>query len=134
VDSALFDDKKISIVAAGCFNSGAVTEDGVVLQWGDQGAMSIRMLHARAGRWHNERPDHALAFMMQSNLRLGSDAQCFAKVLPCDVDWCMFKKMQFQPHEDTPHTLRDMMGQRSPPRVVALDHDAPVLSEGEDRE
>jgi len=126
IDPARFHDKKIFIVAAGNSRCGAVTEDGDVWVWGQQ-EPSVLDLHACAGRWHNTRPEHTLAFMMLYNMRLGAEASEFACALPDCLVEDMFSKMQFKPHADTPDGLLDRMGRRLPRRVTALEHEAPVL-------
>jgi len=75
--------------------------------------MSRPDLHARIGRWHNLRQDHAVAFGMMFQERLGADASPL-KGLPADVLQSMFGNMHLQPHADTPNALHNMLGRRPP--------------------
>ena len=107
-----FGGRKVLVVAAGNDECGVVTEDGDVRVWGDRG-MSRPDLDVRIGRWHNLRQDHAVAFAMMFNKRLGAEASPL-KGLPADVLESMFGNMHLQPHADTPDALHNMLGRRPP--------------------
>jgi len=115
IDPALFGDSEILVVAAGRDTCGVVTEDGRVWMWdgiGNRNPVYAPALHARTGRWHNLRPDHALAFVMMSHKRLGADALCFEELFPSDVFQSILAYTHLEPRADTPHGLHDRMGRR----------------------
>jgi len=114
INPKLFGGKKVLVVAGGNDECGAVTEDGDVRVWGFR-EMSRPHLHARIGRWHTLPQDHALAFGMMFQERLGADASPL-KGLPADVLQSMFGNMHLQPHADTPNALHNMLGRRPPMR------------------
>jgi hypothetical protein len=135
VDPVLFDNKKILVVSKGFHSFGAVCEDGSVFLWDRHvGGISVAIQHARTGRWHDLQPEHALAFMMRTNARLGAEAFGTNDDLGQDVYELIFDLMRFQPHADTPYALHTMMGRRPVRRAVTLDIDAPVLLDDEDEE
>ena len=115
MDPALFGDSKVLVVAGGKYTCGAVTEDGRAWMWTGTGTTSpvcALVQHARIGRWHNVRPDHAVAFAMVAHERLGEDAPRFAELLPSDIIQSIIDYTHLEPRADTPHGLHDRMGRR----------------------
>jgi len=107
-----FRGRKVLVVAGGIDECGVVTEDGDVHVCGVRG-MFRPDLDVRIGRWHNLRLDHAVAFGMMFDKRLGAEASPL-KGLPVDVLESIFGNMHLQPHADTPDALHNMLGRQPP--------------------
>ena len=133
INPEFFGGRNVLMVAAGDSGCGAVTQDGDVRVWGGHSLMSGVDQHARIGRWHNLRQEHAVAFAMMFDKRLGANASPL-KGLPADVLESMFSNMHLQPHADTPNAMHNMLGRRPPRRMFALDLNSPMLPDDEDEE
>jgi len=122
------------VVSAGWHHSAAITCSGDFYTWGNGVSYMEYARHAdvpalynfigdvstpkrmepiafsnlRLGRWHAMQSDHALAIMMNSNLRLASDS--LLRNFDNDLLKMIIKYTEFKPRADTGNALRTLIG------------------------